>query len=310
MKIFLNFLIGFVAMFFLSHAQAVTTLETERAALIAKMDRYTAALRANPNLPSAALALRRVQYDALEYDLHVSTFQNGAPTADSNKRTAELRMDYLNDECNRDRQSTYCASYATAVSTYMRTFRTTGYTPKTVAFPQVDLAGHTYTIASAAGAAARTYNLTQGRYATAALAGAAPQPAPTPAPPPPPATPAPGPATASRTAAADAAASADLELNTCEWDTTLVPRKILHGPGCGGDSRICTGYVHCNRRGRIINRLATCNARFCNDASATSCARQRGYGSQTASAGPADSSSASPRSGDTQGADAGVGTGQ
>lgn len=67
---------------------------------------------------------------------------------------------------------------------------------------------------------------------------------------------------------------------TCEWKKDL-QRKILRGPSCNSSgTRICSGYVNCDKNGKKFTRLATCSEAFCEDSRASECSKQLGYGSR------------------------------
>ena len=67
---------------------------------------------------------------------------------------------------------------------------------------------------------------------------------------------------------------------TCVWKSDL-KRKILRGASCTqSGSRICSGYVDCEKSGIKFTRLATCGESLCGDSQAGDCSKQPGYGSR------------------------------
>lgn len=69
--------------------------------------------------------------------------------------------------------------------------------------------------------------------------------------------------------------------SSCVWEDS--PRNLIDSPTCSGRSQLCSGYITCVKNGSLITRLATCGAENCKSNRADDCAKQKGYGSMSAS---------------------------
>lgn len=227
--------------------------------------------------------LRQAQRDIIKFNnILIYGQKDGTSSDKSNRLNLEAEIDYYTDECARNKSSKgLCGSAASMLATYKKEYNTT-YTPKAPNYPQVDLDKQTYTLNG------KTYDLKNNKYVTTApKASTSPAKVAASAP-----TTVSATTTVSKTATAsetakETKAATDKEKDesyNCEWDTSLPPRKLLYAPGCSGSGKVCSGFVKCTKNGFKINRLATCGSDFCSDATATECAKQRGYGSKTVTA--------------------------
>lgn len=208
-----------------------------------------------------ARSLRAAQRDMLQFNNSLIV-GNGSSTDASIRANAEVDIDYYADECARDKtKATLCKAAETQLAKYKAQYGA-DYTPKKPAYPEIDTEKYTYTING------KTYDVKNLKYSEAPTRVVS---------------------SATVSATAKPATAKDPEY-ACEWDASLPPRKLLYAPGCSGNSKICSGYVKCNKNGWKINRLATCGAENCNDSTATECAKQKTYGSKTA---PAEASATS-----------------
>lgn len=269
MKIKNIFIYAFSAFLALSAHADENYLNNKAKSVIDSIDYYLRAKKNYPNQDSSR-NLRKAQRDALQFNNTLIHGDKGTPTDQSIRLNAEADIDYYTDECNRNKaMTTICKASTDQLAAYKGKYNT-DYKPKAPAYPEIDLEKYTYNLNG------KTYDLKNRKYVTAT---AETPKASTPIA----KTTVSAPVTVSAVASVSATATTSYEY-TCEWDNALPPRKLLYAPGCSGSGKVCSGFVKCTKNGFKINRLATCGAEFCTDATPTECAKQRGYGSKTVTA--------------------------
>lgn len=277
MKIKNTFIYVFSVFLALSAHADENYLNNKAKSVVDSIDYYLRSKKNYPNQDSSR-NLRKAQRDALQFNNTLVYGDKGTPTDQSIRLNAEADIDYYTDECNRNKKmTTICKASRDQLAAY-KTKYNTDYKPKTPAYPEIDLEKYTYSLNG------KTYDLKNKKYvnATAETPKASTPTAKTTVS---------SPVTVSAVTSVSATVSVSGTAKeakgyeyTCEWDSALPPRKLLYAPGCSGSGKVCSGFVKCTKNGFKINRLATCGAEFCTDATPTECAKQRGYGSKTVTA--------------------------
>lgn len=277
MKIKNTFIYAFSVFLVLSAHADENYLNNKAKSVVDSIDYY---LRAKKNYPKqdSSRNLRKAQRDALQFNNTLVYGDKGTPTDQSIRLNAEADIDYYADECARNKKlTTICKASTDQLAAYKAKYNA-DYKPKTPAYPEIDLEKYTYSLNG------KTYDLKNRKYVTAT---AETPKASTPVAKTTVSTPVTVSAVTSVSATATTSETAKESKGyeyTCEWDNALPPRKLLYAPGCSGSGKVCSGFVKCTKNGFKINRLATCGAEFCTDATPTECAKQRGYGSKTVTA--------------------------
>lgn len=260
-------------LFFALSAQADQEfLRKQASSTISKIDLY---LKMKKNYPKQdhSLSLRRTQRDILMFN-NILIEGKGTATDATIRLNAEATIDYYTAECEHQKTNKMICKAATETLADYKKKYNADYKPKKPNYPEIDFEKYSYTLNG------KTYDLKNLKYVSAL-----PQ----------------APVISVVSATTTVSSAAVVSGYKCEWDTALPPRKLLFAPGCSGSGKVCSGFVKCIKNGYKINRLATCGSEFCTDATATECARQRGYGSKTPPAEQATAPKPTPDSKDVKG---------
>lgn len=268
MRLYYKSLIFFVLLIFnFVHANAETGVAAQTQALFEKYDVVKSQMNKHPTL-NFDQELRFLGRDALLVEASKQYYKNDSPTDASLKRRTEILLDSYNDECNRNKSSTFCKGLTDNLAEYKKKYGTE-YAPQAIKYPQIDLKNYTYTLPGG-----KVFELKQTSSRQTASTSATTTTS----------------ATASTSAAASVsttAAAQDTSGVNCEWMPGS-KRRLLSGEGC--ESSVCSAMVICTKNGKKIRRLATCSSDLCADGKATDCHKQLGFGSTRVAFGNENSS--------------------